>query len=164
MYLSNAPTFGTQSIPIQGTYTQPQVVAQPVAPTGYVSPFAMHGGYFQPPVNGGISGQNAPVPLVDPYCAAYASNHPSYVPREPIHPSEQGMHIYQQPEIYHQPRDAWEYEMQRKQTREERLNYRRREPGSLFGWDPRDPPPPRRDPITKQKTTVTQGGRIKSIE
>jgi hypothetical protein len=96
MYLSNAPTFGTQSIPAQGSYVQPQVVARPVAPTGYVSPFAMHGGYFQPPVSGGNAGQMAPPPVVDPYAAQYAQNHPSYIPRAPIHPSEQGMYVQPQ--------------------------------------------------------------------
>ena len=88
------------------------------------------------------------------------------MPRTPIHPSEQGLYLeqqYQQPEIIGPPRDAWEFDMQRKMAREDR-KWRRREPGSLFGWDPRDPPPPMRDPITKQKTTVTEGGRIKSIE
>ncbi len=59
--------------------------------------------------------------------------------------------------------DAWEFEMTRKADREDRLN-RRREPGSLFGWDPRDMPPPRRDGNSSRKHVVTQGGGIRSIE
>lgn len=163
MYVSNAPTFGTQSIPVAGSYAQPQVVAQPMAPTGYNSPFAMHGGYYAPPVSGG--GQTmAPPPMVDPYAKSYVENHPSYVPRTPIHPSEQGMYVQQMQPTIQQPRDAWEFEMQRKMAREDKQYYKRREPGSLFGWDPRDPPPPRRINGYKQKTTVTSAGRIKSIE
>ena len=48
------------------------------------------------------------------------------------------------------PIDAWEFEMRRKEEREERIN-RRREPGSLFGWDPRDLPPPRRDVLQTRR-------------
>jgi hypothetical protein len=60
--------------------------------------------------------------------------------------------------------DAWEFEMQRKMAREDRGYYNRREPGSLFGWDPRDPPAPRRGGPVKKTTTRTETGRIKSIE
>lgn len=96
MYISNSPTFGTQSIPVStSSYLQPQVVTQPIAPTGYVSPFAAHGGYFPAPTTGGSNLQVAPPPMVDPIAASYASNHPSYMPRTPIHPSEQGLYMDQ---------------------------------------------------------------------
>lgn len=66
MYVSNAPTFGTQASTLQNSYAQPQVIAQPIAPTGYTSPFAMHGGYYQPPLSGGQTRQFAPAPPIDP--------------------------------------------------------------------------------------------------
>lgn len=59
--------------------------------------------------------------------------------------------------------DAWEYEMSRKMDREERME-RRRSPGSLFGWDPRDPPKPVRDTHLQKRTVVSQVGKVKSIE
>lgn len=164
MYVNNS-AYGVQTAYPQTTYAQPQVVAKQIAPTGYVSPFAIHGGYYQPPVHGTGSQNLAPAPQHDPYTVAYNVNHPSYIPREPIHPSEMMNYTMQTQtqQVRPDPVDAWEYEMQRKEDRDERLN-RRREPGSLFGWDPRDPPAPRRDLNPNRRVQTMQGGTIRSIE
>ena len=177
-YINAAPTYGATTVPVQQAIVQPQVVAQPVlntqpvvSATGHISPFANHGGYFPPPATGTSSRQNVAPPVCDPYAVSYVHGHPSYIPREPIHPSEQGMYLEQQYLLqqqqqgiaFGQPRDAWEYEMQKKVARDQRSYYNKREPGSLFGWDPRDPPPPRRD-FPSSGTKVVNKGPIKSIE
>ena len=85
-----------------GNVAQPVVhggVAYQSSPQRYISPFAMHGGYYQPPLSADPQDNRVPPPMIDPYTYSYTHNHPSYVPRAPIHPSEM---VYQQPSPHYE--------------------------------------------------------------